>query len=452
MSKKNLDGAIEIPDNFITKLSYLVFGLGNLVHGQIVKGIGFLAIEVAYVVFMVSGGFQNLINLVTLGTVKTEWKEVPGKLLPVYVEGDNSMLFLLFGVLTVMITVGAIWAGFCSHKSAKNLQKLDAEGKKIPSFMDDIQLLLDERFHITLLFIPICGILIFSVLPLVYMICIAFTNYDRDHQVPGNLFEWVGLSNFGSMLGGDSRMTTTFFGVLVWTLIWAFFATFSNYFLGIIVALVINTKGLKFKKLWRSILVLTIAMPQFISLLVMRSFFSSYGVINRTLINIGVLKSINDAIPFFSNPTLARVVIIVVNMWIGIPYTMLMSSGILMNIPQDLYEAATVDGANKVQMFFKITLPQIIFTTTPYLITSFVGNINNFNVIFLLTAGGPSTSEYYSAGKTDLLVTWLYKLTKEKFDYSLASTIGILIFILSATLSLLTYTRSKSYKEEDAFQ
>lgn len=452
MSKKNLDGAIEIPDNFITKLSYLVFGLGNLVHGQIVKGIGFLAIEVAYVVFMVSGGFQNLINLVTLGTVKTEWKEVPGKLLPVYVEGDNSMLFLLFGVLTVMITVGAIWAGFCSHKSAKNLQKLDAEGKKIPSFMDDIQLLLDERFHITLLFLPICGILIFSVLPLVYMICIAFTNYDRDHQVPGNLFEWVGLSNFGSMLGGDSRMTTTFFGVLVWTLIWAFFATFSNYFLGIIVALVINTKGLKFKKLWRSILVLTIAMPQFISLLVMRSFFSSYGVINRTLINIGVLKSINDAIPFFSNPTLARVVIIVVNMWIGIPYTMLMSSGILMNIPQDLYEAATVDGANKVQMFFKITLPQIIFTTTPYLITSFVGNINNFNVIFLLTAGGPSTSEYYSAGKTDLLVTWLYKLTKEKFDYSLASTIGILIFILSATLSLLTYTRSKSYKEEDAFQ
>ena len=452
MSKKNLDGAIEIPDNFITKLSYLVFGLGNLVHGQIVKGIGFLAIEVAYVVFMVSGGFQNLINLVTLGTVKTEWKEVPGKLLPVYVEGDNSMLFLLFGVLTVMITVGAIWAGFCSHKSAKNLQKLDAEGKKIPSFMDDIQLLLDERFHITLLFLPVCGILVFSVLPLVYMICIAFTNYDRDHQVPGNLFEWVGLSNFGSMLGGDSRMTTTFFGVLVWTLIWAFFATFSNYFLGIIVALVINTKGLKFKKLWRSILVLTIAMPQFISLLVMRSFFSSYGVINRTLINIGVLKSINDAIPFFSSPKLARVVIIVVNMWIGIPYTMLMSSGILMNIPQDLYEAATVDGANKLQMFFKIALPQIIFTTTPYLITSFVGNINNFNVIFLLTAGGPSTSEYYSAGKTDLLVTWLYKLTKEKFDYSLASTIGILIFILSATLSLLTYTRSKSYKEEDAFQ
>lgn len=452
MSKKNLDDKIEMPDTLITKLSYVVFGLSNLVHGQIAKGIGFLAIEVAYIIFMIVGGFQNLVNLVTLGTVQTGWVEVPGKILPEYRLGDNSMLFLLFGVLTVMVTVGACWTGYCSHKSAKNLQILDKEGKKIPSFVDDVKLLLDERFHITLLFLPICGILVFSVLPLIYMICIAFTNYDRDHQVPGNLFDWVGFANFGSMLGGDSRMTTTFFGVLIWTLIWAFFATFSNYFLGIIVALVINQKGVKFKKLWRSVLVLTIAMPQFISLLVMRSFFSNYGVINRGLINLGILPSINDAIPFFSNPTLARIVIIVVNMWIGIPYTMLMSSGILMNIPQDLYEAATVDGANTVQMFFKITLPQIIFTTTPYLITTFVGNINNFNVIFLLTSGGPSTSAYYSAGKTDLLVTWLYKLTKEKMDYSLASTIGILIFIISATMSLLTYTRSKSYKEEDAFQ
>lgn len=452
MSKKNSDGKPEIQETLITKLSYVVFGLSNLVHGQIVKGAAFLAIEVAYIIFMVVGGIQNLVNLVTLGTVETGWVEVPGKIMPEYQLGDNSMLFLLFGVLTVMITVGAIWTGYCSHKSAVNLQILDAQGKKAPSLKDDIMVLLDQRFHITLLFLPICGILVFSVLPLLYMICIAFTNYDHNHQVPGKLFDWVGFANFGNMLGGDPRLAHTFFGVLVWTLIWSFFATFSNYFLGIIVALIINQKGIKFKKLWRSILVLTIAMPQFISLLVMRSFFSGYGVINRTLINIGILPSINDAIPFLTNEHWARVIIIVVNMWVGIPYTMLMSSGILMNIPQDLYEAATVDGANAVQMFFKITLPQIIFTTTPYLITTFVGNINNFNVIYLLSGGGPSTTEYYVAGKTDLLVTWLYSLTKTQMDYNLASTIGILIFVISATMSLITYTRSKSYKEEDAFQ
>ena len=452
MSKKVSDPTLEIPDTLITKLSWAVFGLGNLVHKQFVKGLGFLAIEIAYFAFMVMGGIDNLVGIVTLGTKKTEWVEVPGKLLPEYQLGDNSMLLLLWGVLTVMVTVGFVWVAYCSHKSAKNLQILDAQGKAAPSFIEDAKLMLDQRFHITLLFVPICGILVFSVLPLIYMICIAFTNYDHDHQVPGNLFDWVGLANFGNMLGGNKQLGTTFFGVLVWTLIWAFFATFSNYFLGIIVALVINTKGLKFKKVFRSILVLTIAMPQFISLLVMRSFFSGYGVINRTLINLGILGSINDAIPFLTDPTLAKVIIIIVNMWIGIPYTMLMSSGILMNIPQDLYEAATVDGANKVQMFFKITLPQIIFTTTPYLITSFVGNINNFNVIYLLTAGGPKSTEYYVAGKTDLLVTWLYSLTKTQMDYNLASTIGILIFVISAVLSLITYTNSKSYKEEDSFQ
>ena len=452
MSKKNLDDKVEIPDTLISKLSYVVFGLSNLVHGQIIKGLCFLAIEVAYIIFMIVGGFQNLVNLVTLGTVQTGWVEVPGKILPEYHLGDNSMLFLLFGVLTVMVTVGAVWVGYCSHKSAKNLQVLDSQGKAAPSIKDDIMLLLDQRFHVTLLFFPICGILLFSLLPTIYMICIAFTNYDHDHQVPGNLFDWVGFANFGNMLGGDPKLGHTFFGVFVWTMIWAIFATFSNYFLGIIVALVINTKGLKFKKVFRSILVLTIAMPQFISLLVMRNFFSGYGVINRSLINMGIISSINEAIPFFTDATLAKVIIIIVNMWIGIPYTMLMSSGILMNIPQDLYEAATVDGANKVQMFFKITLPQIIFTTTPYLITSFVGNINNFNVIYLLTGGGPKTTEYYVAGKTDLLVTWLYSLTKTQMDYNLASTIGILIFVISAVLSLLTYTNSKSYKEEDSFQ
>lgn len=452
MFKKHDESEIKIPDSFATKMSFLIMGFGNLAHRQFVKGIGFLLIEVGFIVFMIMGGFKNLINLFTLGTVETHDEYIPGKILPIRVFGDNSMLFLLFGVLTVMLIIAFVFIWRANIKSARAVQKLEMQGKKIPTFVDDARLYLDERFHVTLLTLPIIGILLFTVLPTVYMICVAFTNYDKDHQVPGNLFDWVGFKNFGNMLFNDPRMSTTFFGTLTWTFIWAFFATFTNYFAGILVALIINQKDLKFKKLWRSILVLTIAMPQFISLLIMRNFFANYGVINRTLINLGIISDVDHAIPFFEDPTLAKITIIIVNMWIGIPHTMLMSSGLLMNIPQDLYEAATVDGANKVQMFFKITLPQIVFTTTPYLIQTFIGNINNFNLIYLLTGGGPVSSEYYSAGKTDLLVTWLFKLTSEKRDYSLASTIGILIFIISATLSLLTYRNTKSYKEEDAFQ
>ena len=457
MSKKiDSESKIQVPDSIATKISFVIMGFGNLVHKQFVKGAAFLLIEVGYILFMIMGGLQNLWNMITLGTVETHEEAIEGSFFKRVVYGDNSMLFLLFGIITLMITCAFVGFYIANIRSARKAQELEMKGEKIPSFVDDCKLLVDSRFHITLLFLPIVGILVFTLTPLIYMILIAFTNYDRDHQVPGNLFHWIGLANFKDVIFGGvgfaDQFSKTFFGVLGWTLIWAFFATFTNYFLGIIVAIIINQKEIKFKKLWRSILVLTIAMPQFISLLVMRNFFSQYGVINRALITSHIIPDLNHVIPFFSDPTWARVTIIVVNMWVGIPYTMLMSSGILMNIPQDLYEAATVDGANKVQMFFKITLPQIIFVTTPYLITTFISNINNFNLIYLMTGGGPSTTEYYAAGKTDLLVTWLYKLTSDKKDYSLASTIGILIFILSATFSLITFMNTKSYKEEDSFQ
>ncbi len=134
-------------------------------------------------------------------------------------------------------------------------------------------------------------------------------------------------------------------------------------------------------------------------------------------------------------------------MWVGIPYTMLVSTSIIMNLPQEQLEAAEIDGASKFQIFKRITFPQILIIMTPTLIQQFIGNINNFNVIYLLTGGGPDNPNFYQAGSTDLLVTWLYKLTVSAKDYNLASVIGILIFILSAVFSLLAYTRTSSYKE-----
>ena len=148
--------------------------------------------------------------------------------------------------------------------------------------------------------------------------------------------------------------------------------------------------------------------------------------------------------------------IILINMWIGVPYTMLMTSGILMNIPSDLYEAARVDGTSKIKMFFKITMPYIFFITTPYLISSFIGNINSFNTIFLLSGGGPTVTDAignaYRAGETDLLVTWLYKLTIDSEQFNTGAVIGILTFIITVTITLITYRNSKAYKEEDTFQ
>ena len=291
----------------------------------------------------------------------------------------------------------------------------------------------------------------FVIVPIIFMICIAFTNYDADHQPPSNLFTWVGLTNSRNLFSvGSAGFGSTFFTVLGWTLVWAFFATFLNYFLGMGVAILINKKGIKFKKLWRTILVMTIAVPQFVSLLYVYKMFADDGLVNNYLIKWGVIE---NYIPFWSNATYARILIIVINVWIGIPYMMLMATGILMNIPEDLYESARIDGANGFQMFRKITLPYMLFVTGPYLLTSFTNNLNNFNVIYLLTQGKPTSMELTGgAGYTDLLITWLYKLTVNDTNYRMAAVLGIMVFAVTAVISLVVYRLLPSVRDEEGFQ
>lgn len=431
-------------------VSIWIMGFANLIRGQIIKGLLFLAVEVGYVWFMIAAGIRGLNGLFTLGTQEQGWVTPPGSKIPILAGGDNSMLLMIYGVAVIVLTI--IFAGIyvINIGSARQMLAYRLAGKKAPGFIYDLKSLMDQKFHITLMLPSVIGIMLFTILPLIFMILIAFTNYDKDHQPPGNLFDWVGLQNFTAMLGANKLLAGTFFPVLGWTLIWAIIATSTNYILGIMLALLINKKGIRFKGMWRTVFVITIALPQFITLLVMRNMFNDYGPINEFLVAIGVLTNATR-IHFLTNVLLARITVLIVNLWIGIPYTMLISTGILMSIPNDMYEAARIDGASPFKLFVKITMPYMIFVTTPYLITQFIGNINNFNVIYLLTNGGPTTSTYYQAGKTDLLVTWLYKLTANIRDYNLASTIGIIVFIISATISLITYRNTVAYKREEEF-
>lgn len=442
--------------DIFTKLSMIIMGFGSLVRGQIVKGLFFLSVEVGYIFYLIFFGANSARMLRTLGEKQRGkfFNEATGMFEKV--DGDNSMLLLLGGVLFILITVLFICIWCANLKASMEAQIMIQKGKKAKKLKDDIHDYLDSKFHRTVLFFPILSIVIFNILPLLYMILVAFTNYDGDHPVPGKLFTWNGIESFKVVLGlSDSTLSTniasTFWPVFGWTMIWAFVATFSNYFLGMLLALLINRKGTKLKPMWRTIFVLSIAIPSFVSLLVMRTMLSDTGAINMMLQDMGLIAK-GAYLPFLSDPLWARVTVIIVNLWIGIPYTMLVTTGVLQNIPEELFEAAKVDGANPVVIYFKITLPYMIFVTTPHLITSFVGNINNFNVIYFLTGGGPNTLDYYQAGKTDLLVTWLFKLTTVSFDYNYASVLGIFIFIISAVLSIITFVNSGSYKREEEFQ
>ena len=433
----------------ITRLSLLIFGLGNIVRGQLGKGLIFLGVEILYIFYFIEYGIGALKGLVTLGTQEQGWVMDERKGIEILVDGDNSMLLLLFGTLCLMIIASLLIVAKLSLESAYLAQESIEKGLKPVSLKKDLSLFLDSKAHITLLCLPIIGILAFSVLPLLYMILVAFTNYNHDHQPPGKLFDWVGLDNFFVILNTHSPLGKSFWPILSWTIVWAVVATITCFLFGLILAMWINSPYVKIKKVWRSILATSVAVPQFVSLLIIRTMLQPEGSVNVLLKELGL---IDNALPFWTNATWARITIILVNLWIGAPYTMMIVTGILMNIPAELYEAAKIDGANTITIFKKITLPYIVFVMTPYLITQFIGNVNNFNVIFLLTAGGPSTIDYYQAGKTDLLVTWLYKLTVGSKDYCYASTIGILVFIISAAVSLLTYHRTSAYNNEEGFQ
>lgn len=434
-----------------TRLSILVMGLGNIRNKQIIKGLLFLMAEIIFIVYMCVSGVNLLHGLITLGTNKGGEVFNEQKQVYEYTQGDNSMLFLFYGILAVFAILFFLIIWVSAIRSAYSVQLLREKEKAIPSFIDDIKSLFDKNIHKLLLSGPMLCVFAFTILPLIFMATIAFTNYDRNHQPPGKLFHWVGLANFSKLFEGGNGLGTAFWHVLGWTIVWAIFATALNYILGMILAMVINREDTKFKSFWRFIFVLSIAVPQFVSLLVMRTMLEPDGAVNALLKQFHL---IDHSLPFWTDTTWARVTVIVVNLWIGIPFTMLQTTGILQNIPRELYEAAKVDGANAVVRFFKITLPYMLFVTTPYLITQFIGNINNFNVIYLLTKGTPACMEYHNgtAGKTDLLVTWLYKLTIDFKDYNYGAVISIIVFVLSSVFALLAYRHTGAFNNEEGFQ
>lgn len=463
-----------IDGDWKTKTTFGIMGFGLLSRKSFLRGFLYLIYQIAFIVFAVIVGIPSFIKLSSFGYVSqqtwyTGYYNYNGTIIEItnfYPNYDHSFMILLYSIIfAILIGIYVVlWTN--QIKDSVELENLHNIGRTILD-KDVVKSLVGKNYHMVLLSIPTLGLVIFTIIPLIFMIVIAFTNYSSKVDAPASVFDWVGTYNFQKLFGltgGNGYEFAYVFGqILLWTLIWAVFATFTNYFLGMIVAMIINTKGIKLKKVWRTALITTIAVPQFISLLFMSKFLTTNdGGLNTILMQLGL---ISENIRFLEDATIAKITIIIVNMWIGIPYTMLMCSGILMNIPDDLYESAKIDGASPFKMYMKITLPYMLFVTGPYLIQSFVGNINNFNVIYLLSGGNPmftsikgqgiqNLNSLYGAGQTDLLITWLYKMCigQVEKNYGVASVIGICMFIVVASISLVVYSRSSSVKNEGDFQ
>ena len=450
-----------------TKLSLLILGAGYAGHGQVIKGILMTIIEIGVFLFTGLISLPYMKKLDTLGTVQREEVLDLTTLTKTVNDYDNSLLILLYGIIGTLVIVAFILLYISNIKAVYRLQCMKERGEHINTFKEDLRTLVNGKFHIVLLTLPSLGVLLINIIPILFMVCIAFTNYDQNHQPPTYLFTWVGLKNFKDMFVSSTTVTFgyAFPRILAWTLIWAVLATATTFIGGILLAKFINHDDTKAKKLWRSLFVITIAIPQFVTLMLISKMFGDYGIVNtfcskigltQFLQSIGLVNAKYTYIPFLSAPGWAHVMIILIDIWVGVPYQMLSATGILMNIPVDQLESARIDGANKFQIFWKITMPYVMFICGPSLITSVIANINNFNVIYLLTETPFTTTNMAfansNAKETDLLITWLFRLTNDYSNYKMASVIGIITFVICALITLLSYTRMISGDKEEVFQ
>ena len=451
-------------DAFV-KLSLLWWGAGYFRRKQYVKAILMTLLEIAVIVFTLNFAMAYVPKFGTLGTVQAEQVFNMQTMQTEWNDYDNSFMILLFSLFSFVIWFAAAVVCMRNVVNAYELQIQAQRGKHINTFVEDLREYLDKKFHITLLSLPVLGIVVFTLIPMLLLILVAFTNYDQQHMPPTNLFTWVGFSNFVTLFGGG--ITTTFgyafVRILGWTIIWSFFATLTTYLGGILMSLLLNSKLTRGTKIWRTMLVVTIAVPQFVSLLLMRNFFANSGIVNTICANIGLTGFLRDIglistsyIPFMTAPGWVHVMIILINIWIGIPYQMLIATGVLMNLPTDQIESARIDGASPFQVFKSITMPYMLQVTGPALITDFVKNFNNFNVIYLLTQNVFVTTNQFMANsqakETDLLVTWLFTLTQDYYNYKMASVIGIMVFIVCAVFTLVGFNFMISGDKEGTYQ
>jgi len=270
----------------------------------------------------------------------------------------------------------------------------------------------------------------------------AFTSADGDELLPG----WqitVGFDNFVRAVS-DPRLAQPLVYVTLWTFAFALISVASTFFLGLFLAIVFNDMRMRGRKYYRVLMILPYAIPSFLSALIWAGMMNeSFGFINQVLLG-------GASVPWLTDPWMAKLSVLIVNLWLGFPYMFLVCMGALQSIPDELQEAATVDGARPWAVFRLIKLPLLLVTVAPLLIASFAFNFNNFNTIYMLTDGGPRDSNApIPVGFTDILITMVYKVafTGQSRDYGLASAYSIIIFIIVAVISIIAFRRTKSLEE-----
>ena len=271
----------------------------------------------------------------------------------------------------------------------------------------------------------------------------SFVSPQGDELMPGWKID-VGFENFTRALT-EPKIREPLVGVVIWTFVFAGFTVAATFAAGVFLALVFDDWRLRFRRTFRVLVILPYAFPVFLSALIWSGLLNPrFGFINQVLLG-------GAQVPWLTDPVLAKVSILMVSLWLGYPYMFLVATGALQSIPGELIEAAKVDGAGAWGIFRRVKLPLLMVTMAPLLIASFAFNFNNFNLIYMLTRGGPQDlGTDLNVGATDILITLVYKVAFGETggrDFGLASAFSIIIFVLVAVISVISFRRTKALEE-----
>lgn len=416
----------------------IIPGLGQFYNGQYSKGVVLFLLFILEIVEFMAFGMDALINLYTLGSIPME---------------DHSLFMLIKGSMQIIITALFIIYHLIAMGDAKKVANRINNKDKVPMTTKEILKSIYEQGFPYLLIIPSYLAMAFAIIfPVIVTLLIAFTNYDFRHIPPYRLIDWVGMNNFMNIVK-LSTFKAAFTAVLSWTFIWTIAASTLQIVIGIATAVIANQSFIKGKRIFGVIFLLPWAVPAFITIMSFGNFFNdSIGAMN-----IQVLPFIEKILPFLhfgivpwkTDAAFTKLAIIMIQGWLGFPYVYILVSGILQSIPQELYEAATVDGATSFQKFRHITLPMIFAVAAPTLISQYTFNFNNFSIIYLFNNGGPG-SVGGGAGATDILISWIYKLTTQTSpQFSMASAVTLIISLIVISVSLVTFKKFHAFDMED---
>ncbi|MBL0848390.1 MULTISPECIES: carbohydrate ABC transporter permease [Mammaliicoccus] len=406
----------------------IIPGIGQFYNKRYIKGSIFIIFFISFM--SVFYQFMNIgfWGLFTLGTVpKLDDSRV------LLAQGIISLLLIAFA--TTLYVVNLIDAYRNADQYNKGFEIKNSKGRMTATW--------DKTFPYLLISPGIFLLIFVVVFPLLFMCFLAFTNYNLYNAPPRHLLEWVGFDNFKSLVTVPI-WKTTFFSVLTWTIVWTLVATTLQIALALLLAIIVNHPLIRFKKLIRTVLILPWAVPSFVTILIFAAIFNDdFGSINNDILQ----PLFGFAPAWLNDPFWAKIAIILIQVWLGFPFVFALFTGVLQSISSDWYEAADMDGASSWQKFRNITFPHILFATAPLLIMQYAGNFNNFNLIYLFNKGGPPVSGQ-NAGSTDILISWVYRLTFDMQNYNMAATISLIIGVFIAIIAFLQFRKTSTFKDE----